>query len=87
MVYFHTKNANFCVLSYQKCRFWYIFEGKGWDIFVVFHGHVVLLVPFWYILWPFGIFVPILVLVCCTKQEESGNPDHGKTPTGIFISN
>jgi hypothetical protein len=38
----------------------------------MFNGHLVYFVVIWYILWSFGIFLPVLVSL---YQEKSGNLD------------
>jgi hypothetical protein len=47
MAYFQTKTPNFG-------KFW-------WGDVVIFYDHLVYFTPFWYILWPFGIFCGHLV--------------------------
>jgi hypothetical protein len=63
MVYFQTKNPNLV---------------KLWEYFAMkydgqFYGHLVNFTATSYILWPFGIFLVILVFfpvwVCCTKKN------------------
>jgi hypothetical protein len=50
------------IFSYQKCQLWHILEGLGVKHFGAFNGRLIFLVPFWYLFWPFGIFVAILVI-------------------------
>jgi hypothetical protein len=60
------------LLPYQKCQFWYSFEGLWMEQFGIAYSHLVLLLPFWYILWPFWY---ILWPFWFVDQEKSGNPD------------
>jgi hypothetical protein len=60
MVYFKTKNVNFGIL----------WKASGWKILVFFNGN------FWYIIWPSGIFLAILLHFSqfFSTKEKSGNP-------------
>jgi hypothetical protein len=60
-----------------------------------FYGHLVHFVAIWYILWPFGMFSP--VLVCCTKKNlatliqsicvETGPTSDEASPKNLCESN
>jgi hypothetical protein len=64
MVYFQTKNSNLG-------KFWRVLQRKMlvyfMSMFGLFYGHWKYVTAIWYILWPFGLFFP--VLVCCTKKN------------------
>jgi hypothetical protein len=63
--------------SYQKGQFWYLWEGLEMENIGILHARLVFLFSFWYILWPFGIFLAILVYFShagLLDQEKSGKP-------------
>jgi hypothetical protein len=49
------------IFSNQKFQFGKILEGLVLADIRTFYGHLVYFVAIWYILWPFGIFFPVLV--------------------------
>jgi hypothetical protein len=62
------------VFSNQKYRFGKIFEGIGVEKVDMFYGHLDYIMAIWYILWPFGNLVAILVhfttfLEYCVKKN------------------
>jgi hypothetical protein len=64
MVCFQTKNPNLGKL-FGALAMEYL--GTFYDHLVYFKAIANILWPFWHILWPFGIFLPILVF--CTKKN------------------
>jgi hypothetical protein len=59
--------ARWHIFEPKKSRFGLILEGFAMEDVGILYGHLVYLQLFWYVLWLFGIFFP--VLVCCTKKN------------------
>jgi hypothetical protein len=56
--------------AYQKCRFLYILEGLGMEIFFIFHCCIGNFKAIWYVSCPFCTFHShFFALVCCTKKN------------------
>jgi hypothetical protein len=65
--------------SNQKSHFGKILEGLAMEDVGICYGHLVNFPAIWHILWPFGIFSPILVHFTrfgMLYQEKSGSPGH-----------
>jgi hypothetical protein len=54
-------------MAYQKYLICYILDGLGMGNVDIFYCFLVYFVAICNILWPFGIFLPILV--CCTSNN------------------